>query len=91
MADMAPERGREMRLARRSRRTELESGGHLSDAILTNAVLPATCQDLLTRMLQRRPVVLVHVAVKHGDFDYRFESRWRNSMGRTDASQEVRS
>jgi hypothetical protein len=63
----------------------------LSDAILTNAVLPAICQDLLTRMMQRRPVVLVHVAVKHGDFDYRFESRRRNSMGRTDPSQEVRS
>ena len=63
----------------------------MSDAILTNAVLPAICQDLLTRMMQRRPVVLVHVAVKHGDFDYRFESRWRTSTGRTDPSQEVRS
>jgi hypothetical protein len=53
---MAPERARQTCLVRPIRCTELESGGHLIDAIPTNAVLPAISHEVLTRMMQRRPV-----------------------------------
>ena len=39
-----------------SRCTELESGGRMIDAVLTNTVLPAISQELLRRMVEGRPV-----------------------------------
>ena len=36
--------------------TELESGGRMIDAILTNTVLPAISRELLTRMIAGKPV-----------------------------------
>ena len=56
-----------------SRCTELESGGRMIDAILTNTVLPAISQKLLTRMMEGRPVERVSVSVSDGEFDYAFE------------------
>ena len=53
--------------------TELESGGRMIDAILTNTVLPAVSGELLTRMLEGKPVERVHIAVKDGEFDYSFD------------------
>ena len=91
MAEMAPERGRQMRLVRPIRCTELESGGHVIDAIPTNSVLPAISHEFLTRRMQRRPMDRMCVAGKHGDFEYRFESGRRNSMGRRNPPREVRS
>src|SRR5437762_4137407 len=39
-----------------SRCTELESGGRMIDAVLTNTLLPQISQEMLTRMMQGHPV-----------------------------------
>ncbi len=56
-----------------SRCTELESGGRMIDAILTNTVLPAISRQFLTRMMVGNPVERVHVSVTDGEFAYGFE------------------
>lgn len=56
-----------------SRCTELESGGRMVDAILTNTMLPAISQEFLTRMVEGKPVARVQVQVEGGDFAYTFE------------------
>jgi len=56
-----------------SRCTELESGGRMIDAILTNTVLPKISEEFLTRMVEGKPIERVHVTVQDGDFGYRFE------------------
>jgi type VI secretion system protein VasG len=53
--------------------TEVESGGRMIDAILTNTVLPRISKELLTRMMEGQPVQKVHVKVEDGDFGYAFE------------------
>jgi type VI secretion system protein VasG len=53
--------------------TELESGGRMIDAILTNTVLPRISSELLTRMMEGRSVVRVHVSVADGEFGYAFD------------------
>jgi type VI secretion system protein VasG len=56
-----------------SRCTELESGGRMIDAILTNTVLPQISQELLTRMLDGRSVAKVHLTVENEEFGYSFD------------------
>jgi len=56
-----------------SRCTELESGGRMIDAILTNTVLPRISEEFLTRMMEGKPIERVHVSVTDGDFGYGFE------------------
>lgn len=56
-----------------SRCTELESGGRMIDAILTNTLLPRISEELLTRMMDGRPVEKVHVSVDGSNFEYNFE------------------
>jgi len=53
-----------------SRCTELESGGRMIDAILTNTMLPAISHEFLTRMMTGQPITRVHVAVDNGEFRY---------------------
>jgi len=53
--------------------TEVESGGRMIDAILTNTVLPRISKEFLSRMMEGRPVEKVHVKVEDGDFGYAFE------------------
>jgi len=53
-----------------SRCTELESGGRMIDAILTNTVLPKLSEEFLKRMMEGRPVERVHVAVSAGEFSF---------------------
>jgi type VI secretion system protein VasG len=53
--------------------TELESGGRMIDAILTNTVLPKISQEFLHRMMEGKPVERVHVSVQDGEFGYGFE------------------
>ena len=48
-----------------ARCTELESGGRMIDAILTNTVLPQISRELLTRMAEGTPLSLPGCA-KHG-------------------------
>jgi type VI secretion system protein VasG len=56
-----------------SRCTELESGGRMIDAILTNTVLPKISEEFLVRMVEGAPIKLVHVRVQDGEFSYEFE------------------
>jgi type VI secretion system protein VasG len=56
-----------------SRCTELESGGRMIDAILTNTMLPAISRELLQRMMEGTPIERVHVRVSDGDFHYDFD------------------
>jgi type VI secretion system protein VasG len=56
-----------------SRCTELESGGRMVDAVLTNSLLPRMSQELLQRTLAGREVGRVHVGVDGSDFTYAFE------------------
>lgn len=55
-----------------SRCTEVESGGRMVDAILTNTVLPVLSQEILTRMMEGRPVERVQVSVEGGELRYGF-------------------
>jgi type VI secretion system protein VasG len=56
-----------------SRCTELESGGRMIDAILTNTVLPHISREFLNRMVEGRPVSRVNLTVADGDFRYAFD------------------
>ena len=53
--------------------TEVESGGRMIDAILTNTILPSISQAFLTRMLEGGSLGRVHVGVADGDFAYAFD------------------
>jgi len=46
--------------------TELDSGGRMIDAILTNTVLPRISAEMLTRLIEGRTVGRVHVAGREG-------------------------
>ncbi|MGH9370489.1 MAG: type VI secretion system ATPase TssH, partial [Vicinamibacterales bacterium] len=56
-----------------SRCTEVESGGRMIDAILTNTVLPAMSREFLTRTMEGTALNGVRLAVADGDFAYRFD------------------
>src|SRR5262249_35007439 len=56
-----------------SRCTELESGGRMIDAILTNTVLPEISREFLNPMMEGKPIERVHVKVADGEFSYAFE------------------
>jgi type VI secretion system protein VasG len=55
-----------------SRCTEVESGGRMIDAILTNTVLPAVSREFLTRTMAGQALNGVQLAVADGDFAYQF-------------------
>jgi type VI secretion system protein VasG len=52
--------------------TELESGGRMIDAILTNTVLPRISEEFLKRMMSGEPVKRVTLSAAQGDFTYNF-------------------
>ena len=55
-----------------SRCTEIESGGRMIDAILTNTVLPTISREFLARTMAGQTMDRVHVGVENGDFAYQF-------------------
>lgn len=57
----------------RKRCTEVESGGRMIDAILTNTVLPEISREFLTRMMEDKPITAVSVSEADGQFSYQFE------------------
>ncbi|MCG5056061.1 MAG: type VI secretion system ATPase TssH [Myxococcales bacterium] len=57
----------------RSRCTELESGGRMIDAIVTNTMLPRISQEILSRMMQGRQVGRIHITTADSEFDYAFD------------------
>jgi type VI secretion system protein VasG len=56
-----------------SRCTEVESGGRMIDAILTNTVLPALSREFLVRTMEGTALNGVRLEVADGDFAYRFD------------------
>jgi type VI secretion system protein VasG len=56
-----------------SRCTELESGGRMVDAILTQTLLPEISRELLNRLMEGAPPQKVGVTVKDGSFAYTYE------------------
>ncbi len=55
-----------------SRCTELESGGRMIDAILTNTMLPQISREILTRTLNGQPLSSIRVTIENGEFAYQF-------------------
>ncbi|HEX7933444.1 MAG TPA: type VI secretion system ATPase TssH [Paraburkholderia sp.] len=56
-----------------SRCTELESGGRMIDAILTNTLLPRISTEFLTRMMNGSLVSKVQIGARDGEFLYTFD------------------
>ena len=56
-----------------SRCTELESGGRMIDAILTNTLLPQISQEILQRMMAGGAVERIHITADKGEFGYQFD------------------
>jgi len=52
---------------------EIESGGRMIDAIVTNTMLPDISAEFLKRMMQGLTVEKVEIIVENGNFAYRFE------------------
>jgi len=55
-----------------ARCTELESGGRMIDAILTNTILPTASQEILKCMADNQPIERVHIGLADGEFTYNF-------------------
>jgi type VI secretion system protein VasG len=55
-----------------SRCTEIESGGRMVDAILTQTMLPEISREFLTRTMEGNPVKAVQVGVEKDKFTYSF-------------------
>ena len=55
-----------------SRCTELESGGRMVDAILTQTLLPEISRELLTRLMEGGSTEKVEVTVKDAAFNYSY-------------------
>jgi len=56
-----------------SRCSEVESGGRVIDAILTNTVLPRISREYLTRLSEGQAIGQVGLSVQDGDFAYAFD------------------
>jgi type VI secretion system protein VasG len=55
-----------------SRCTELESGGRMVDAILTQTLLPEISRELLTRLMEGSVTEKVEITVKDASFQYSY-------------------
>ncbi|XZE46777.1 type VI secretion system ATPase TssH [Pirellulaceae bacterium SH467] len=53
--------------------TELESGGRMIDAILTNTMLPAISREMLSRLMNGQKVSRVNIEVQNGELSYLFD------------------
>jgi len=56
-----------------SRCTEVESGGRMIDAILTNTILPEISHEFLRRTMEGMALKGVRLAAANGSFEYQFE------------------
>jgi type VI secretion system protein VasG len=56
-----------------NRCTEVESGGRMIDAVLTNTLLPEISRELLLRTLDGRPIEHVRVTARDNAFEYTFQ------------------
>ena len=56
-----------------SRCTEIESGGRMIDAILTNTILPKLSEEYLRRTMDGKPLKTIAIGVANSDFEYTFD------------------
>ncbi len=56
-----------------SRCTEIESGGRMIDAILTNTILPKLSEEYLKRTIEGKAMQKIALSVASGDFEYVFD------------------
>ena len=56
-----------------SRCTEIESGGRMIDAILTNTILPKLSEEYLRRTMDGKPLKTITIGVANADFEYTFD------------------
>ena len=56
-----------------SRCQELESGGRMIDAIVTNTMLPEISGEFLRRMMEGKNVCKVAIDATDGEFTYAFD------------------
>jgi type VI secretion system protein VasG len=56
-----------------SRCTELESGGRMIDAILTNTVLPRISTEILNNVMTAKTIEKAYLSTAAGEFTYAFE------------------
>ena len=56
-----------------SRCTEIESGGRMIDAILTNTILPKLSEEYLKRTIEGKAMQKISLAVASADFEYVFD------------------
>jgi len=56
-----------------SRCTEIESGGRMIDAILTNTILPRLSEEYLRRTIDGKELQKIAINVANGDFEYVFD------------------
>ena len=52
--------------------TELESGGRMIDAILTNTMLPSISKEILIKSLSGENPERIHIKASNGEFGYEF-------------------
>ena len=52
---------------------ELESGGRMIDAIVTNTMLPDISAEFLKRLMQGTEVTKVGIDITDGEFSYSFD------------------
>jgi type VI secretion system protein VasG len=55
-----------------ARCTEVESGGRMIDAILTNTILPTLSQEILRRTLDSKSLSRIAISAADGDFRYEY-------------------
>jgi type VI secretion system protein VasG len=56
-----------------SRCTEIESGGRMIDAILTNTILPRLSEEYLKRTIDGKQLRAIALGVANGEFEYVFD------------------
>ena len=56
-----------------SRCTEIESGGRMIDAILTNTVLPKISTEILNSMMEAKSIKKAYLSTEGGEFTYAVE------------------
>ena len=52
--------------------SEVESGGRMIDAILTNTILPKISKDLLTYIIDNKTIASIHLATHEDDIIYQY-------------------
>jgi type VI secretion system protein VasG len=56
-----------------TRCSELERGARMVEALITNTMLPEIGHEMLTRLVDNRPIVRVHVGAADGKFTYAYD------------------